>query len=168
VDAYLAVASKREVRSYAERPIPEDVARAIVEAGRVAGSSRNRQPWRFLLLERTREAAAETVYRPSNLLGARLAVAIVVAGKGPTSFDAGRAAQNMMLAAWNRGVGSCPNGVADSDALARVLELSDGERVATILSFGYPKLPLDPECRSAEEWIERADRKPFDEVVERL
>ena len=43
--------------------------------------------------------------------------------------------------------------------------VAEGEQVATVLSFGYPARPRDPERRSAEEWIARADRKPFDEVV---
>lgn len=99
VDAYLAVASKRDQREYAERPVPEDVLRRILDAGRVAGSSKNRQPWRFLVLEDRRlvEQVAQIVYAPSNLLGAPLVIAIGVSRKGPVAFDAGRAAQNMML-----------------------------------------------------------------------
>src|SRR3954462_7243470 len=97
MDAYLAVASKREVRRYADRPIPPDVERRILEAGRVSGSSRNRQPWRFVGLP-DREAiarAAEAVWAADNVLGAALVIGVIVRGKGPVSFDAGRAAQNM-------------------------------------------------------------------------
>src|SRR4051812_11751779 len=98
MDAYLAVVSKRELRSYADRPIDDDVVRAILEAGRVAGSSRNRQARRFVAVRSPElvRAAAGCVYAPDNVLRAALVVAIVVRGKGPTSFDAGRAAQNMM------------------------------------------------------------------------
>src|SRR3954451_23287001 len=112
MDAFLAVASKRAVRRYADRPIPEDVQRRILDAGRVAGSSKNRQPWRFVVLadREAVERAAEAVWATDNVLGAPLVIGLVVRGKGPLSFDAGRAAQNMMLAAWNDGVGSCPNG----------------------------------------------------------
>src|SRR3954466_1298886 len=105
-------ASRGGVRRYADRPIPEDVQRRILDAGRVAGSSKNRQPWRFVVLS-DREAverAAEAVGAADNVLGAALVIGLIVRGKGPVSFDAGRAAQNMMLAAWNDGVGSCPNG----------------------------------------------------------
>jgi nitroreductase len=92
-------------------------------------------------------------------------VAIVVSGKGPVGMDAGRAAQNMMLAAHNDGIGSCPNGISDAEAMAAAVGLEDGEQLATVISFGYPAKPRDPERRSADEWIERANRKPFDEVV---
>ena len=165
VDAYLAVVSKREVRNYAARPLPTDVARRILDAGRVAGSSQNRQARRFVVLERVRDDAARCVFVPDNVRSAALAVAIVIGGRGPAGFDAGRAAQNMMLAAWNDGVGSCPNGIADGDELARLLGLEEPERVANILSFGYPAREVDPERRTAEQWIAAADRKPFDEIV---
>jgi nitroreductase len=167
VDVYLAIVSKREVRAYAGRPLPEDAVRRLLEAGRLAGSSRNRQARRFVVLrDGALERAAEAVYSPGNMRGAALAVAIVVRGKGPTSFDAGRAAQNMMLAASGDGIGSCPNGVADAEALAAILGQGDDEQVATVLSFGYPARPADAESRTPDQWIARADRRAFDEVVE--
>jgi nitroreductase len=167
VDVYLAIVSKREVRAYADRPLPDDALRRLLEAGRLAGSSRNRQARRFVVLRDDALArAAEAVWSPGNVSGAALAVAIVIRGKGPTGFDAGRAAQNMMLAAWGDGIGSCPNGIADPEALAAVLGHGDDEQVATVLSFGYPARPVDLESRTPDEWIERADRLAFDEVVE--
>jgi nitroreductase len=89
-------------------------------------------------------------------------------GKGPLGFDTGRAAQNMMLAAWNDGVGSCPNGMRDPDGAKTVLGLGEEDSIGIILSFGYPARPVDPEKRSPEEWIERANRAPFDEIVTTL
>jgi nitroreductase len=168
VDAYLAVVSKREVRSYAERPLGDEAERRILEAGRVAGSSKNRQARRFVVLRDPAllDEAAQSVYAPDNVRGAAFVVAIVTGGKGPTSFDAGRAAQNMMLAASNDGIGSCPNGIADAAQLQSAVGHGDDEQVATVLTFGYPERPRDPERRSAEEWIARADRLPYEEVVE--
>jgi nitroreductase len=170
VDTFLAVASRREVREYAGRPIPVDAAQRILEAGRISGSSRNTQPWRFLVVESPslREGLAEAVYASGNVRGAGLVVVIAVHGRGPTAFDAGRAAQNMMLTAWNEHIGSCPNGMPDADAVAELLGLEEGERPVIVLTFGYPARTRDPHRREAVEWLERADRKPFDEVVQRL
>jgi nitroreductase len=168
VDAYLAVVSKREVREYAPQPIETAAERRILEAGRVAGSSKNRQARRFVVVrdEGVREEVASSVYAGDNVRGAALVVAVVVGAKGPTSFDAGRAAQNMMLAASNDGVGSCPNGIADAERLRAALGHGEDESVATVLTFGYPAKPRrDPESLSAEEWIERADRRPWEEIV---
>jgi nitroreductase len=113
------------------------------------------------------EQVAEHVYAPSNLLGAAFVVALTTQGKGPTSFDAGRAAQNMLLAAWNDGVVGVPNGMTDADRIAELLQVEDGERPAIVLSFGYPDPPRDPERRTAPEWSERANRKPLAELVRR-
>jgi nitroreductase len=170
MDVWLAVASKREVRDYALRPVPGEVEQRILEAGRVAGSSRNTQSRRLIVVAdpNRREQLADAVYASGNVRGAALVIAIVAWGRGPTAFDVGRAAQNMMLTAWEVGVGSCPNGIADPDRAARVLGLGDEERVVIVLTFGYPARARDPQRRSAEEWIARADRKPVEEVVQRL
>jgi nitroreductase len=170
MDVYLAIVSKRELRSYDARPIEAPAERRILEAGRVSGSSKNRQARRFVVV---RDAAAvqrvaEAVYAPDNVLGAALVVAIVAGRKGPTTFDAGRAAQNMMLAASGDGIGSCPNGVADAAALQELLGHGDDEQVATVLTFGYPAVARDPQRYTAEEWIEKADRKPYEEIVQEI
>ena len=82
MDAFLAVASKREVRGYSDRPVPDAAVRRILEAGRIAGSSRNRQPWRFLVVgdPGVRERVAEAVFARGNVRGAALVVAVAVRG----------------------------------------------------------------------------------------
>jgi nitroreductase len=168
VDTYLGIVSRREVREYADRPLPDDVVRRILEAGRLAGSSQNKQQRRFVIVDGDLQARlAENVFVPDTVRGAAFVVAIGTSGGGPSGFDAGRAAQNMMLAAWNDGVGSCPNGMPDRDRVADLLGLPDGETPAIVLTFGYPAHPADPQSRSADEWASRANRKPFDEVVVR-
>jgi nitroreductase len=166
VDTWLAIASRRETREYADRAIPEAVVRMILDAGRLTGSAKNRQPWRFLVVEDAvaRARLAEAVFAPANVQGAQLIVAIV----GRSSLDTGRCAQSMLLAAWNAGVGSCPNGQRDPEAARAALGLGDEEEIAIVLTFGYPARERDPERRSAEEWSARADRKPLDELTERL
>jgi nitroreductase len=73
----------------------------------------------------------------------------------------------MMLAAWSEGIGSCPNGVSDPNRMREVVGHAPDEQVATVLSFGYPARSWNPDARPAEEWIFRANRRPFDEIVER-
>lgn len=167
MDAFLVIVSKRDQRRYADREIPTEVQRKILEAGRIAGSAQNRQPRRFLVIDdpELRNQIAETVYAAANVRGAKLVVAIVVTGS--PGFDVGRAAQNMMLAAWNEGVTSCPNGMPDAAVTGGLLGLGEDENVINILTFGYPDPPRSPEDRPAEEWLARAKRKSFDEVVER-
>ncbi len=159
MDAYLAIASKRDERAYADTTVPDEVRDRILDSGRLSGSSKNRQRWEFVVVTGAKkERLAEAVYAPENVRSAALVVAIV--GEAG-SFDTGRCAQNMMLGAWGDGVASCPNGIRDADAAA---EICGGEARA-ILSFGYPARPRDPAGRTAEEWSGRANRKPLSELV---
>ena len=170
MDTFLAIASRRDERRYLAEALPDDVVARILDAGRLAGSASNRQPWTFVVPEsRERiESLANAVYAPDNVRGAGLVVAVVVAGKGPVSFDAGRAAQNMLLAAWNEGVSACPNGLADRDAAHVALGLAEDESTAIVLTFGRPQRVRDPESRSPEEWSARANRRPLRDVVRSL
>jgi nitroreductase len=169
VDTYLAVASKRDWRSYADRPLPDDVVERILDAGRLTGSATNRQPWTFVVVTDAarKEQLSLTVYAAGNVQGAAVAIAIATEGGG-SPLDVGRAMQNMMLVAWNEGVVSCPNGMPDPAAAAQVLGLEGDLQPVNILTFGYPRRELEPESRSAEEWSADANRKPVDELVRRV
>ena len=162
MDTRLAVSSKRDQRRYADRPLPDDLVERILDAGRIAGSSANRQQRRFVVVEsdEARRRVAGAVYVAQNVLGAPLVVAVL----GKSGFDVGRAAQNMMLVAWNEGVTSCPNGISDPEAAAAVL----GDEPGYVLSFGYPDPPRDPDERPADAWSGRAKRLPLDRLVTRV
>jgi nitroreductase len=167
MDAHLALASKRDSRRYSGAPVPDEVARRLLDAGRLAGSARNRQPCRFVVVEgEARPAVADAVYRASNVTDAGLVVVLVVSpGGNLVDFDAGRVAQSMMLSAWADGIASCPNGIADPEALARVLGIEQPERAVIVLSFGPPERPRDPARRDAAEWSARAERMPLESLV---
>ena len=166
MDPYLAIASKRDERAYADASIPAEVRERILDGGRLSGSSKNRQRWEFVVVSGSEKARlADAVYAPENVASAALVVAIV--GEAG-SFDTGRCAQNMMLVAWGDGVVSCPNGIADPETAAQALGLDGGLLPVNIPSFGYPKRDLHPESKSPEEWSAEANRKPLEEIVRRL
>ena len=168
MDAYLAIVSKRDLRSYASTPVDASDIDAILDAGRIAGSGVNRQRWRFDVVTTpdVKSALSSAVWSPRNVATAPLAIAISITGGEMGAFDAGRAAQNMMLAAWNLGLSSCPNGVKDVDLATRLLGI-DGEAPFIILSIGFPVTSRDPSRRTADEWVSRANRVAVDEVVHR-
>jgi nitroreductase len=169
LDTYLAVASKRDWRSYdRDRPVPDDVVERILDAGRLTGSAMNRQPWTFVVVEDAgrKEQVADAIYAGDNVRSATLVVAVATPGGGNV-LDVGRAMQNMMLVAWNEGVVSCPNGMPDPAAAAEALGLEGDLQPVNVLTFGYPRRPLDPDSKSAAEWSSEATRKPLSEVMNR-
>jgi nitroreductase len=168
VDTFLAIASRRETRSYRPDPVPDEVVWRILQAGRISGSAVNRQPWRFVVVrDRTLlDRIAETLYAPWNLAQTPLFVAILLNDLNRYVFDGGRAAQNMMLAAWNDGVGSCPNGFRDEEAARTLLGAGPDQRLLMGITFGYPTRRRVPGRREPEEWLARARRLPLDDLVQ--
>jgi nitroreductase len=171
METWLAITSRRDGRRYSDAPIPAEVIGRILDAGRLAGSARNHQPWEFVLVESeaARGGTAGAVYRSELITGAAVVIAVVAHPSGNLiDFDAGRAAQNMMLAAWDSGVDCCPNGIAAPESLARALNIPPDAKPLVVLSFGYPATPHMPEKRPPEEWSRRARRRPLSEVARRV
>jgi nitroreductase len=150
MEAYETILGKRDTRAYAAKPISNDVLRRIIQAGRMAGSAKNPQPVRLVVVrERAIKdgLAACGDYTP-HLPSAAAAIVIVLApeaGKAPAEFamfrgpfDAGRCAQNMMLAAWDLGITSCPVTMHRGEDAAAVLGLPPGHAVANVIAPGYP------------------------------
>lgn len=141
-----ALLSLRATRWFTQDPVTEDELHAVLEAGRWTGSARNRQPWRFVVVrDRTvRRQLAELGSYAGHLATAPLVIALGVdeeAGGEDAQFDAGRAAQNMMLAAHFQGLGSCPASffpAANADRAGRLCALTPPWRVRTALSLGHP------------------------------
>ncbi len=167
-DTFLTIVSKRDNRLYAARDLSSGDIRRILDAGRLSGSARNRQPWRFHIATspETRAHLAPAVYVPTMVRTAPLAVALTAytADSGLWGFDVGRAAQNMMLAAWDAGIVSCPNGVAVPDVLRSELDLGPDWAPVSVLTFGHPAVERPAGRRSPERWIERAPRRSRDDV----
>jgi len=149
MDAYQCIVSKRDTRSYLDKPIEEETLRKVLQAGRMAGSSKNTQPVRLVVIrgsEWLKEIATCGQFT-QPLLAARVGIAICCPPAG-SDFDAGRAAQNMMLAAWSQGIASCPTSIHDQACIREKLQLPQGEedeatgrkgwRVVVILALGYP------------------------------
>ena len=142
METWESINTIRVVREFAATPIaPEHVDR-ILNAGRRAGSSKNQQDWAFILItERALLGELAAVGRyADHLAGATVAVALVTPDPATTSmtWDLGRAAQNMVLAAWELGIGSVPATVYDHALAHRLLELPEDQRCDYLLSFGHP------------------------------
>ncbi len=116
-----AIASRRNVRSYDGRPVGREQLDQILEAGRRAPSSRNTQPWDFVLVtDRDQLLELSTVWvGGGHIAGSAGTVAIVVDADAETrqraQFDLGQATMSIMLAAADAGVGSCHSAVGDEE-----------------------------------------------------
>ncbi len=167
MDAYRCIVTKRDLRRYTGTAIERAVLLQILDAGRRSGSARNRQPWEFIVV--TDPAALAHLARGGRFAGhlARAAAGIVLLVDTPRAlFDAGRCAQNLMLAAWSLGIASCPVGLRDDGALRQMLHLSERGVLATTIALGYP----DPRGRSRAERLALAvvaqrGRKPLKSLV---
>jgi nitroreductase len=146
METWTAINSIRVVRQFAERPLEPAHLDRILNAARRTASSKNRQDWGFIVVRdraHLRELAEVGRYS-DHLAGATIAIALV----RPVAktehqlttylWDLGRAAQNMVLAAWELGIGSVPATVYDLDLAGRLLGLPDDRRCDFLLSFGYP------------------------------
>ncbi|HET7340666.1 MAG TPA: nitroreductase family protein [Methylomirabilota bacterium] len=159
MDAYRAVVDKRDQRAFLPRPIAEDALRRILQSGRMTGSSKNREPNRFVLVrDRARVAAIAALGRQARWVADAAAVVVFVQ-TDRHEFDAGRCAQNMMVAAWGEGIGSCPAHV-DEAQLGALLGVPADLHVNRLVAFGY----IDPARVAPPKSVARR-RRPLDELV---
>ncbi len=170
MDTWKAVDSIRVVREFSDRLIDSDDLARILNAGRRAGSSKNTQRWTFVVVADKAHLQELSEVGPfaGHVAGAAVAIALVTPDphdpQSPLSvvWDCGRAAQNMVLTAWELGIGSAPATVYDHARVSASLSLPPGQHCEYILSFGYPR---DPWVLDAPK--KPGGRRPLDEVVHR-
>ena len=141
----------RAVRRFADRPLPGDVVEQILDGARHAGSAKNLQRWDFIVVTDRETLARLGAVGPwaGHLAGAAVAIALVTPEpRGPgaplsVAFDLGRAAQNMVLSAWELGVGTCPVTVYHQAMCRRILGYPLDRHCGYMLSIGYPADPAD-------------------------
>ncbi|KOT52265.1 nitroreductase [Streptomyces rimosus subsp. rimosus] len=141
--------SMRAKRWFTDTPVADEELHQVLEAGRWTGSARNRQPWRFVVVRShaVRQQLASLGAYAGHLATAPVVIALGVeedAGGEDAQFDAGRATQNMMLAAHLQGLGSCPASffpAANADRAGLLCGLTPPWRVRTAISLGYPAPP---------------------------
>jgi nitroreductase len=148
------------VRSYQDKPVPEETITRIVEAAHMSASSMNGQPWHFIVIqdrEKLRQLGALAQYG-GYIAQAPLAVAVVLEASRFAVSDASRAVQNMVLTAWDEGVGSNWVGFHGLDAMKPLLGIPEELDLLAVIPFGYP---------SEDIGKGKKKRKPLGDVVHR-
>lgn len=169
VDEPPRASSLRATRWFADTPVPRHEIVRVLEAARWTGSARNRQPWRFVVVRDPglRSELSRLGAYAAHLAGAPVVVLLAVdhaSGGEDAEFDAGRAAQNLMLAAHDLGLGSCPASffpAANAERAGRLVGVEAPWKVRTGISLGHPAPARGPGGRSAIP----PGRLPLDRLV---
>lgn len=164
METWDAIRARRNVRRYDDRAVPAEELDRILEAGRRAPSSRNRQRWDFVVVtDREQLGELAKVWRGAGHVADSAATIGLVAPEGAdwsVAYDLGQATMSMMLAAADLGIGSGHASVRDQTLARELLGLPDDRVLAWLIALGYPAdRPLTP--------IAEPDRRPFDDVVHR-
>jgi nitroreductase len=168
METWAAITARRNVREFADKVIPDSDLDRVLEAGRLAPSSQNNQPWDFVVVtDRAMLRELATVWRGGgHIANAAAAIAMVIPdeqeprARERNRFDIGQATMQMMIAAADCGIGSGHSAVGDQDLARSVLGVPADKLVAFVVDLGYPAdRPLRPSTRYK--------RRPFDEVVHR-
>lgn len=156
------IRTQRATRHYSKQAVSEEDLRTVLNAGRRAQSSNNKQPWYFLVV-RNREGLqrlSEGGKYADHVKSAAFAIALVTSHAGAADdFDLGQTAAYLQLAAWDLGIGSCVTWMHHAERAREVLDLPADLSVQVVLSFGYPAPQETPQL------LKKSGRKPLDEVV---
>ena len=156
--------SLRAVRSFRPDPVPQNVVDDVLGVARWSGSASNRQPWELVVIREreTLEALASVEGYAHHLRDASLGIVLVMAGERSEqeTYDEGRLAERIMLAALAHGVGSSIGWIVGSGRAAakEILGIPESRTVRTAISLGYPD-------ESARRRRAGQVRKPLSEIV---
>jgi nitroreductase len=168
METWDAITSRRNVRRFEDRPVPDDALDRILEAGRRAPSSRNWQPWDFVVVtDRDQLTELAKVWQYGQHVAESAATIALILPRSEDAderetaqYDLGQATMAMLIAAADLGIGSGHSAVGDQDQARRVLGLPEDRYAAYLVDLGYPADgPLRP--------IREPNRRPFTDVVHR-
>jgi nitroreductase len=158
--------SLRAVRAFRPDPVSQDVVDDVLEVARWSGSAGNSQPWEIVVIRDrdTLRSLASVEGYAGHLAGAPLGIVLVMAGNRTKqeTYDEGRLAERIMLAAHAHGVGSSIGWIVGSggDATRELLGIPPQKVVRTAISLGYP----DEDARGPRSGRGQA-RKSLEEIV---
>jgi nitroreductase len=159
------ILKRKSVRSYLDRPVEDEKLNEVLEAGRLAPSASNIQPWKFIVVKdkETRDKLAIACKNQKFVEEAPIVIAACIISKGydmgkwydSAVLDIGIALDHMTLQAAHLDLGTCWIGAFFEDKIKKILEIPDNIRVAALLTLGYPKDPTSV----------KKNRKPIEEIV---
>ena len=150
------ILSRRSIRSYENKEIPKEVLDQIIEAGRQSPSAMNKQPYRFVIVTKS-EIKKEMKAIFSRFLEKAPVVIVGCANTKARStgkwavIDTTIALQNMVIAAWSLGFGSCWIGGFNEQKTRQALKIPEDWKIVALISLGYPDEILKPRKKKSTE-----------------
>ena len=156
MDVLEAIKTRRSIRKFRKAPVPEELVEKVLEAGRWAPSSKNRQPWKFIVLKSSdvRKKLSELLPYGWFLADAPLGIAVIVDPKESSRpvEDGAIASENILLAAHGLGLGACwigSYGIPLEDKARALLGMPEGHRLLSVIALGYPDEKPEPTSRKS-------------------
>ena len=147
MDVFEAVKERSSVRAYTDQPVPREKLEKILEAGRLAPSARNTQPWHFIVVTDKEKRKILAKGRYAKFLAQASVVIVALGDKEASSdwyaVDVSLAAENMILTAQSEGLGTCCVGSFDEKEVRHTVKAPENYKVILMLAVGYPKGKLD-------------------------
>ncbi|MGI6621712.1 MAG: nitroreductase family protein [Acetivibrionales bacterium] len=151
--------TRRSIRKYQKKEIPNDILMDILDCGRLAPSGHNAQPWRFVVVtdQELKEKLTQITRYGRFIKDAYAVIAVFCEKNAPCLFeDASAATENIILAAWHYGIGSCWIGSyrrEHSKETEKLLNCPDTYELVTMLTLGYPDEKPERKKKSLEEAV---------------
>lgn len=158
MDTFTCIRTWREIREYLDKPVSDESLLRILEAGRLAPSSKNSQPWHFVVIKNKETLGRIASLTPTgaHIGKAPLAIAVLTDGAKLPEIDGARAIQSMVLEAWDLGIGACWITNFYEDGVKDILGAPQRMKLVSVIPFGYPTEP---------KTNRKKIRKPLKEIV---
>ncbi len=174
--------SRHSIRSFLPDPIPEEILSEILEAGRCAPSAQNKQPWRFLVIQGEEKIKALSTHCGliglSNFFIRSAPLVIVACAETKKNLrinqqdyylvDTAIAFQQMILAAWEHGIGSCWMAAFSEKVMHKWLQLPKSWKIVALSPFGYPTPQKSVHAKLVSSFARSDNRLPIEEIVRYL
>jgi nitroreductase len=166
MDTLQVIHTRRSVRKYLDRPVPEELVQRLLAAAMQAPSARNQQPWQFVVLDERAMLAKIPTFMPNAAMAGKAPLAILVCGDlgleksaGYWVVDCSAATENLLLAAHALGLGAVWCGVYPREprmeGLKRLVGLPENVIAHSLVVLGYPAEQVPAEDRYRPERVRR-------------
>lgn len=168
MDVFEAIKGRRSIRAYKDKDVPAEVVEKLIDAARWAPSAGNIQPWEFIVVRNpeTKRKLAEAALGQYFIEEAPVVIVVCAnevrsaqgyGMRGKSLYclqDTAAATQNLILAAYAMGLGTCWVGAFREEEAKRILKVPDGVRPVAIIPIGYQaEKPVPPMRRSIKQIV---------------